>query len=155
MRRARAPVLLGLATVVVVAALMELLVASRALPPYIFVRPSAVLLSIVGLFRDEGLAGRLLQTLGATLAASGLAVLSGVPLGWMIHRYRLFGEIVGNWIAALAAAPLILLYPLFLVVFGRGEPTVIAMAYVSALVAIALKTREGLAAVPSVLRAVG
>ena len=155
MQSSRAPALLGLATIAAVAGLMELLVASGALPPYIFVRPSAVLFSIVGLFRDESLAWRLLETLGATLAAAGLAAVSGVPIGWMLYSYRLFGEIFGNWLAALAAAPFILLYPLFLAVFGRGEPTIIVMAYVSALVAVALKTREGLALVPAVLRAVG
>lgn len=155
MRLLRSPALLGLVTIAAVAGLMELLVAWGALPSYIFVRPSAVLLSIVGLFRDEELGWRLLQTLGATMAAAGLAAVSGVPIGWMIHRYRLFGEIFGNWLAALAAAPFILLYPLFLAVFGRGEPTIIAMAYVAALVAISLKTREGLASVPTVLRAVG
>ena len=149
------PALLGLATIGLAAVLMEWLVARRMLPPDVVARPSAVLLGIGGLLRDQGLIGRLLLSLGATLAAAALAAVSGVPLGWMLHRYRLFGEIFGNWMAALAAAPFILLYPLFLAAFGRGETTIVAMAYVSALVAVALKTREGLATVPAVLRAVG
>jgi NitT/TauT family transport system permease protein len=144
-----------LATVAVATGLLELMVALGALPPYIFVRPSAVLLSIVGLFREEALLERLLITLGSTLSSAAMAVISGVPLGWALHRYRLLDEIFGTWIAALAAAPLILLYPMFLVVFGRGEPTIIAMAYVASLVAMTLKTRDGLAGVRPVLRAVG
>jgi len=151
----RGPTILGLATVAAAAVLLELLVASGVLPAYIFVRPSAILFSIVGLFREEALLERLLVTLGATLLSAAMAVVSGVSLGWALHRCRLLDEIFGTWIAALAAAPLILLYPLFLVVFGRGEPTIIAMAYVASLVAMTLKTRDGLAGVRSVLRAVG
>jgi NitT/TauT family transport system permease protein len=152
MRRSTA---LGLGTLLGIAALFEGLVGSGLLPAYIFVRPSTVLLSIVDLVRDEGLFWRLLLTLGATLAAAGLAVVVGVPLGWALHRFRLVSDLFGNWLATLAAAPLILIYPLFLVVFGRGEPTIIAMGFCSSLVAMALKTREGLGSVRPVLRAVG
>jgi NitT/TauT family transport system permease protein len=151
----RVSTILGLATVAAAAVLLELLVASGVLPAYIFVRPSAMLFSIVGLFREEALLERLLVTLGATLLSAAMAVVSGVSLGWALYRCRFLDEIFGTWIAALAAAPLILLYPLFLVVFGRGEPTIIAMAYVASLVAMTLKTRDGLAGVRSVLRAVG
>jgi NitT/TauT family transport system permease protein len=151
----RSSTILGLVTVAAAAALLEVLVASSALPSYIFVRPSAMLFSIVDLFREEALLERFLVTLGATLFSAAMAVISGVPVGWALYRYRLLDESFGTWIGALAAAPLVLLYPLFLVVFGRGEPTIIAMAYLASLVAMTLKTRDGLAGVRPVLRAVG
>jgi len=151
----RRSTLLRFATLAFAGGLLEALVAEGALPAYIFVRPSAMVASVADLFRDEDLLGRLLLSLGSTVLAAGFAILAGIPLGWALYRYRLLGDMFGNWFAALAAAPLILLYPLFLVVFGRGEPTIVAMAFLAALVAVVLKTREGLETVRPVLRAVG
>ena len=59
------------------------------------------------------------------------------------------------WVAVLAAAPLVLAYPLFLVLFGRSSLTVVVIAFASALPPVVLKTVEGFAAVRPVLLAVG
>jgi NitT/TauT family transport system permease protein len=49
----------------------------------------------------------------------------------------------------------VLLYPLFLVIFGRNAATIVAMAFLSGLAPIVLKTKEGLDGTRRVLVAVG
>jgi ABC-type nitrate/sulfonate/bicarbonate transport system permease component len=55
----------------------------------------------------------------------------------------------------MASAPLVLVYPLFLVIFGRSAWTIIMIAFVSALPPVILKTLEGLAGTRAVLINVG
>jgi len=153
--RIKASTLLGLATIAVVALALEVLVASGLLPDYVFVRPSAMIAAISGLFREEDLANRFLLTFGSTLLSAGLATLGGVPLGWSFYRFRVLGQSFGHWVAAGAAAPLVLLYPLFLVAFGRGEGTIVAMGILAASIPVILKTEEGLHEVRRVLIDVG
>jgi NitT/TauT family transport system permease protein len=49
----------------------------------------------------------------------------------------------------------VLMYPLFMVVFGRSASTIIVMGFVAGLPPVILKTIEGLAATPRVLVNVG
>ncbi len=60
-----------------------------------------------------------------------------------------------TWVAALASAPTVLMYPLFLVIFGRSAKTIIMMGFVAGLPAVILKTIEGLAGTRRVLINVG
>ncbi|HET9149110.1 MAG TPA: ABC transporter permease subunit [Alphaproteobacteria bacterium] len=96
-----------------------------------------------------------LSTIGATLSAILLAVAVGVPAGWALWRYPVLGRAYEGWLGAIFASPKLLLYPLFLVVMGRGFGTLLAMAWITAVIPIVLKTREGLASVPAVLVRVG
>jgi len=60
-----------------------------------------------------------------------------------------------DWVAAMAAAPLVLAFPLFLVMFGRSPTTVIVMSVITGLAPIIMKTTEGLLGVRPVLINVG
>ena len=60
-----------------------------------------------------------------------------------------------TWVAAIAAAPLVLMYPLYLVIFGRSALTIVMMGFSAGLAPIILKTLEGLSATRRVLINVG
>jgi NitT/TauT family transport system permease protein len=151
----RPATVLGAATLLAAAAVLEALVGAGLLPTYIFVRPSTMLATIGDLFREEDLARRFLLTFSSTFLSAGLATCVGVPVGWALYRYRVLSAAYAGWIAALASAPLVLLYPLFLVAFGRSQATIVAMGFLVGVVAVILKTEEGLIEVRPVLRAVG
>jgi len=151
----RPATILGAATLLAAALALEALVGAGLLPTYIFVRPSTMLATIGDLFREEDLAGRFLLTFSSTFLSAGLATVVGVPVGWALYRYRVLSAAYAGGIAALASAPLILLYPLFLVAFGRSQATIVAMGFLVGVVAVILKTEEGLIEVRPVLRAVG
>jgi NitT/TauT family transport system permease protein len=92
-----------------------------------------------------------LLTFASTFAAAALAAVVGIPTGYALYRCRLLGRAYENWIGALFSAPLILLYPMFLVVFGRTPAVCIAMGFLVGIIPVILKTREGLLAARPVL----
>ena len=117
--------------------------------------PSEVIPAIGTLFTDNGLVGAFLRTFGEVLAAAGIGSVVGMIAGWWLHHDKTAGRAYTDWIAATAAAPLVLLFPLFLVLFGRNAATIIAMGAVAALPPVILKTKEGLDNVRVVLIDVG
>jgi ABC-type nitrate/sulfonate/bicarbonate transport system permease component len=117
--------------------------------------PSAIADSFATLISDEGLFVRFFQTFYETAAAALVAVLLGVPIGLWLHRSRWAGRAYETWVASLASAPIVLLYPLFLVIFGRNAATIIAMSVCTGITSIILKTKEGLDGTRRVLVDVG
>ena len=154
-RTLRSPAAAGLVGLAVVAALVELLVAEGILSPLVFARPTRAIAAIKTLQTDEGLLWAFWITLGQTFASTALALLVGMPAGYLLHRRRALGEAYEGWLAALFAAPIVLLYPLFLVIFGRGYTCLILMGFIPAAIPITLKMREGLLTVPQTLLNVG
>jgi ABC-type nitrate/sulfonate/bicarbonate transport system permease component len=79
----------------------------------------------------------------------------GVLTGLLLYRVQLLRQATETWVAAMASAPTVLMYPLFLVIFGRSAWTIIMMGFVSGLPPVILKTIEGLAGTRAVLINVG
>ena len=134
-----------LTSLVVVAAFaiaLEVLVGLGFISRFLIAQPSAIAEAFVGLVQEESLLEALASTFGSTLAATGLGIVIGVPSGYVLHRYKLLGEAYGPWIAGLFSAPLILLYPLFLVLFGRGQLTIVAISTSIATIPIVLNTQQ-------------
>jgi len=89
------------------------------------------------------------------LWASLLLALTGIALGALLYRFRLLRAACETWVAALAAAPIVLMYPLFLVIFGRSATTIIMIGFAAGLAPVILKTLEGLTRTRQVLIDVG
>ena len=119
--------------------------------PFTVPPPADILASLPGLVHEEDLVHRFATTFFEAAMAGLLAVTLGVPLGWLLHRHRMAGLAFEPWVASAAAAPLVLLYPLFLVLIGRNILTIIVMGAVAGLPAIILKTKEGFDTVRPVL----
>ena len=117
--------------------------------------PSDILASLPQLVADEELGRRFLSTFLEAFGAALLAIAAGVPLGWALHRKRVASRAFEPWVAAIAAAPLVLLYPLFLVLIGRNLLTVVLMGAIAGFPAMVLKTKEGFDGTRQVLLQVG
>lgn len=117
--------------------------------------PTTILTSFPTLIVEEDLLQRFLQTFMEAFIAAGAALLVGTPFGWWLHSQRWAGRAYESWVASFAAAPLVLLYPLFLVIFGRNAGTIMVMSFLTALPAVILKTKEGLDGIKRVLVNVG
>jgi NitT/TauT family transport system permease protein len=158
-RRARrpllSPALAGVVTIAVLLALWQACVDAGWWNKLIAPAPSAIFQGLAPLFSDEGLATSFLQTLAETTAAALLALLAGVPIGLWLHRSRWAGRAYFTWVASIAAAPVVLVYPLFLVIFGRNASTIVAMSFCTGITSIVLKTKEGLDGTRPVLIDVG
>ena len=134
--------LVGLAGVAGLAALLEAVIRAGYISPFLIALPSDIGVELVNLWREERLVEALLTTFGTTLSATAIAILVGVPVGYLLHRYKLFGAAYETWIAGMFSAPLILLYPLFLVLLGRGVKTIIAISAILACIPIVLNTMQ-------------
>lgn len=145
----------GLVGLSLFAALLEFTIRMGWISALIVAPPS----SLPRAFAKLAAEGHLLQPFFATLAqafcAAVLAAGVGLPLGFLLWRRPVLGQAYEPWLGAAFAAPLILLYPLFLVIFGRGYATTVVVGAIAALIPIVLKTREGLLGIPPVLINVG
>ena len=145
----------GLACVGLAVGVLQVAIGAGVVDGYTVPLPSEVVASLPRLVTEEGVGRRFAITAGETLAAGLLATLVGVGLGTVLYRLPRMRRAFEPWVAVLAAAPLVLAYPLFLVLFGRSSLTVVVIAFASALAPVVLKTVEGFAAVRPVLLAVG
>jgi NitT/TauT family transport system permease protein len=154
-RALRSPVTGGLVCLLVLAAILEGAIRAGIVSDQAVALPSATLAAIPDLYNDAQIIQAFLVTLGMTGAATALAVLIGVPLGWLLWRSWTLGEAYESWLAAAFSAPLVLLYPLFLVLIGRNHMTLIVMGFIPGTIPIAIQTRQGLLAVSRTLINVG
>ena len=146
---------LGVGTLIAAAVLVEGLIRGGALNRFVVPLPSQVLAAIPRVVMEEAIPHRFWQTTQEALWASVLLVVVGVSLGMLLYRFRPLRRACETWVAALASAPIVLLYPLFLVIFGRSAATIVAIGFVAGLPPVILKTVEGLAGTRSVLLDVG
>jgi len=140
---------------IVGAALLEAFARVGLMPATIFPAPSAIAAGFVDIARNGELFGPALITFGEALAATLIGALAGIPAGVALARSPLFGRAYESWLGGLFAAPIVLLYPLFLVVFHRTSATIVIMGAITAVLPIIIQTRTGMLLVPPVLHAVG
>jgi len=146
---------LGLGSAIAFLLAVEILIRSGWINRFIVPLPSEILASVPRIIREEHVLQRFLETAREAVIACALVSISGVCIGAILHKLRLLRAATESWVAALASAPIVLLYPLFLVVFGRNAVTIIMIGVVAALPPMILKTLEGLSAVREVLVDVG
>ncbi|RIX98221.1 ABC transporter permease subunit [Aureimonas flava] len=147
--------LVGLAGFVGAVVLIELLIRIGIINGYVVPLPSSVIVALGRVVTEEGIVPRFFLTAGESLMAGLLVAAIGIPIGILLFRLDLLRQATETWVAAFAAAPVVLVYPLFLVIFGRSSWTIIAIGTLAGLPPVILKTLEGLAAVRPVLLRVG
>lgn len=91
-----------------------------------------------------GLATNIWSTFEAFLLAFVLSAVIGVLIGMLMSANRAANEILDPWISALYATPLIAVAPLFIVIFGLGLSTKIAVAFLMGVLPVAINTSAGI-----------
>jgi ABC-type nitrate/sulfonate/bicarbonate transport system permease component len=147
--------LTGLLTVVGFFLVVELLIRVGVINRFIVPPPSEIVLSFERVIEEEGIVHRFFLTATECLTAGLMLTVFGVIGGVLMHRFKLLQQACETWVAALASAPVVLMYPLFLVIFGRSAWTIIMIGFVAALPPVILKTLEGLSDTRRVLLNVG
>jgi energy-coupling factor transporter ATP-binding protein EcfA2 len=142
---------LGVATLVAVFALLEVLIRAGAINRFVVPLPSQVIAAIPRIVVEEDIPHRFWQTTQEALWASVMLVVAGVGVGMLMFRFRPLRSACETWVAALASAPVVLMYPLFLVIFGRSATTIVMIGFAAGLPPVILKTVEGLAGTRNVL----
>ncbi len=145
----------GLCGVTGAAVVLEVVVRAGWISPLIISPPSALPAAFGKLWEEGFIVRPFALTIGQAFAATAAAALVGVPWGYLLWRRPVLGAAYEPWIGAAFAAPTILLFPLFLVLFGRGYATTIFVGFLAAVIPVVLKTREAFVGVPRVLIDVG
>jgi NitT/TauT family transport system permease protein len=153
--RAYIPPAVGLATLVGFFVAVEGLIQVGVLNRFIVPPPSEIIGSFGRVIVEEHVFSRFLLTLGECLTAGVMLTVFGVAGGVLMQRYKLLQQACETWVAAMAAAPIVLMYPLFMVIFGRSSLTIIMIGFIAALPPVILKTIEGISGTRKVLINVG
>ena len=154
-QRSLLPLAIGVGTLALSVAIIEILIRVGVVNRFIVPMPSQIAGAFERVILEEDIPHRFLVTAREAFWATMLLALVGVSIGVLLHRVKLLRDATETWVAAMASAPTVLMYPLFLVIFGRSERTIIMMGFVAGLPAVILKTIEGLSGTRRVLIDVG
>jgi NitT/TauT family transport system permease protein len=149
------PAALGWGTLAISVVAIEGLIRAGLINRFIVPMPSEILLAFPRIVSEENVLSRFMLTIAEAFSASILVAVFGIAGGVLLHRFNLLRQATETWVAALAAAPLVLIYPLYLVIFGRSATTIVMMGFTAGLAPTVLKTLEGLSATRRVLVDVG
>lgn len=149
------PAAMGFGTLLAFLLVVEGLIRIGVINRFIVPMPSQIAEAFGRVIVEEDIAGRFRLTFIEALTAGAMITGVGVSVGMFLYRFELWRRATETWIAALASAPTVLMYPLFLVIFGRSAWTIIMMGFVAGLPPVILKTIEGLAGTRRVLINVG
>jgi len=123
----------------------------RWVDPLLISSPSHVALAL----KSWTVSGLLWRDLGASLfelaIGFGLAVAIGIPLGVIMGWNRLTEYALDPFIWILYSTPIVSLWPLFIIWLGIGVTSIIALAFLFAVVPVAINTFTGVRGIDPVL----
>jgi NitT/TauT family transport system permease protein len=135
------------AVVVALLAIVQVGVQTRLINPLFVATPTTAIAGAARGLASGTLGGPMLTTLYEVAVSLVISGVAGLAVGYLLWRFTGLGRAYEPWVAGLFAAPLILLYPIPLVIFGRTTTAVIAQATVMAVLPVILYTRQGLAGI--------
>ena len=110
-------------------------------------KPGAVLRELIDVLRTGEFVADLRITLGELAAAFALAASGGTVLGYSISRSPYWTRAVEPLISAIYAVPMILFLPLYVLFFGLGPASKIALGATIGFFPVALSTVAGFSSV--------
>jgi len=145
-----------LALVAITAFVWQFLAGQQLINPLFFGSPGGILSSLWdGLFVSRVLLPHLAWTVTATLAAFGLVSATGIACGLLFAIYPALGRFVDPFIMAFNALPRIALAPLFILWFGLGLASKIAVGISLCFVILLSSTVAGTRSVDPDLQTLG
>jgi NitT/TauT family transport system permease protein len=144
-------VYLGALGLIAVTLLWELAARLRWMDPLLISSPTHVAFALENWARS----GRLWQDVGISLlelgASFGGAVIIGIPLGFLMGWRRLVEYALDPFVWVFYSMPIVSLWPLFIIWFGIGVKSIVALAFLFAVVPIVINTFTGVKGVDPVL----
>jgi NitT/TauT family transport system permease protein len=149
-----APVLLGALSFVAILLVWESAVRLGWANPFFISQPSAIAASLRSAARSGELWHNLAVSLREFAIGYGASVAVGILAGALAARFRTLEYALDPFLWFLYSAPLIAFYPIFVLWFGLGVPTVIVITFLLSVTQIATSTLNGFQNVnPGLLRA--
>ncbi|HZV48264.1 MAG TPA: ABC transporter permease subunit [Candidatus Dormibacteraeota bacterium] len=139
-------VFIGLGLLCVCVAVWQVVTAVGGVNSFLVPSPAAVALVLVSVLTTgttySALGTTIVEIVAALVLAGGFALAIGIPVGW----HRLTQHAYEPLLANLAAIPLVILYPVFAVIFGIGPLSKVAFGAATAFFPVVLAVVSGVAA---------
>src|SRR2546422_4937471 len=142
-RMKSAPLLLGIVSFGVILVIWEGVVRFGWVNSFFVSQPTAIATSLSRAARSGELWHNFVVSLGEFAIGYGLSVAVGILAGTLAGRCRTVEYALDPFLWFLYSAPLIAFYPIFVLWFGLGVPTVIAMTFLLSVTQIATSTLKG------------
>ncbi len=149
----RAPVVLAwqLALGAGAAGLWQALATARILDPFFFSRPSDIVARVVAWFAAGSIWPHLAVTVGEAALAFLFGVVSGVALGFLLARAPTLARVLDPYIRVANALPRVVLAPIFLLWFGLGIWSKVALGVTVVFFIVFFNTWQGVRDVDPVI----
>ena len=108
------PAAIGFGSFIAFLLAVEILIRIGVINRYIVPMPSQIALAFERLFVEEDILGRFQLTFSEALRAGVMITVVGVLSGIFLYRFELWRRATETWVAAMASAPTVLMYPCLL-----------------------------------------
>ncbi len=137
------PILLGTLSFAVLFGGWQLIVAIGLVDPFLVASPSKVATALVDQIESGVIFEHLRVSMTELAIGFGIASVLGIVWGVLMGWYGPLNEALDPFVWLMYSAPLVALYPVFLLIFGLGAKTVIAICVLLAVFPILVNTRTG------------
>lgn len=118
----------------------------------VLIPPSLMATSLVEVLHGGQHNAGILSSFANVAIAAALSVGLGFAAGILIHAWQGLRSALEPLLASYYAVPTFMFYPVFIILFGVGSASIIAIAVLLAIVAMITATLNGLDRIPPVLR---
>ena len=116
---------------------------SPPVPKLFVATPQEVWSALIRLFGNEGLLGESLQTLQRLLIGFAISAGIGIPLGLAMGYFAKVYYSLEFFVDFLRSIPAAAIFPLFILIFGIGSPSIMAVVTYACLLIIVVNTIYG------------
>lgn len=143
--------LFGIPLVLLFFGLWEIAPRVGLLNPIFFPPFSKVILALQQLIGSGELQNHIGISLFRALLGFGLGAVIAIPLGFLMGRYSLFEKIMDLWIQGLRNTSQFALLPVFIMLFGIGEVSKVAITFYASIWFLLINTISGVKGIDSLL----
>jgi len=136
-------------------ALLEALCHAAVIPFSVLLPPSQMTVELARLLSSGELNPAIASTFGNVLTAAVLATVIGFVAGLVLRASASARATIEPMLASYYAVPTFIFYPIFIVIFGVGHASIVAIAVLLSVVAMVSATLNGLDRIPQVIRKTG
>ena len=131
--------------------LLELACRQGWVQSQVMVPPTVMLTTLWKLLHSDAMVADIKITFSEAFQALMIAVVLGMVLGWLMHRWSRLSDILYPVLSSWYSIPVFALYPMLIAFMGLNQRPVIAIGVLMAFAAMALNTLRGLQSIPVVL----
>jgi NitT/TauT family transport system permease protein len=142
------------AVLVVFVAALEYVARAGLVSRMTLVPPSEMVQTLVGLILEGQVTPHFIRTMIELFASFAIAATLGMAIGILFWRFTNVGKMFEPYIVSLYALPMVMFYPILLILLGLGSLPIIFLAVVASIIPVILNTTIGFVEIKEVLHKV-